>query len=112
MTNNQLVLTISDPWDFQSAYPRPLIALGEVKEDQAWLLKLVDRITYKGISFDHLVATARHSDLPLRSVNAQSDLPVNLTPVASGEQRLGTNELFSAAEKWRGWHLVGGMRMR
>jgi hypothetical protein len=72
------------------------------------MLRLARPLTYRGLTFQSVVATARHEDKPLDAITDHSFTPVNLTPIPLPE---GTPEdAFRAAAQWRGWHLIGGIR--
>jgi len=112
LIGRQAILEVSDPWEFGSEHGAgPFAASIDTASPQGLILKLASPLTYKGLIFRSVVATARHDDKPLDTITDHGFTPVNLTPIPL-HQDTSPEDAFGAAAQWRGWHLIGGIRRR
>jgi hypothetical protein len=104
----QVVVIVSDPWDFCSQHGTgPFSMAVEGASGDELLLRLANGLTYKGVVFDRMVATARHADDRLLMIANRDGVSVNLTPVPSLATSPQADDAFGRAARWRGWHLIG-----
>ena len=109
LVGRSATLEISDPWEFVTLHgPGPFAAEIPAFAERAILLRLRSRLRYRDVEFGHLVATARHVAQDLAAAMNGDVVPVNLVPVDTSRD-LAEWERSSAA--WRGWHLVGTLRL-
>lgn len=110
----RVIFGVSDPWDFGPKDGTGLwTASVKGTSHNALLLELTEPIKYKGISCNHLVATARHEDKQLSQMSEVESIPVNMTPIPTNSVKEDKPEaFFHAAVAWRGWHLIGGLGIK
>ena len=72
------------------------------------LVRLRAPCRYRDTEFTYLAATARHADTALDALSSGEAVPVNLVPLAGGADIRAWKQ---AAASWRGWHLVGTLRL-
>jgi hypothetical protein len=106
LVGRQVVMSISDPWDFCSEHGTvPFPATVESASGEELLLRLRAALAYKETVFDRLVATARHENEPLSAIGNTGTVSVNLTPVPA-EAAGQADDAFVRVARWRGWHLI------
>lgn len=114
MNNSALVgraasIEVSDPWEFVSIHGSGPFAVDiEAVDGGAMLVRLRAPYRYRDTDFSYLAATARHSNAALDALSSGMTVPVNLVPLAQGGDIRAWKQ---AASSWRGWHLVGSLRL-
>lgn len=109
-----VVFGVSDPWDFSTIYgDREFSASVLAVLQSNLLLELAEPLRYKGVEFKYVTASARHEDKCLSEISTSHAVPVNFTPAIIQEKEdVDANELFKAATAWRGWGLIGGLKLQ
>ena len=111
---SKVVFGVSDPWDFYVEHgDQEYSAIVKAASSELLLLELTVPLQYKEVVFKHLVATARHADKGLADITSAHGVPVNLIPaIIQEEADANADNLFNAAASWRGWNLIGGLRLK
>jgi hypothetical protein len=111
LVGQQVVVSVSDPWEFCSQHGTgPFTTTVRAVRPDKLLLSFAGALTYRGVVFDRVVATARHADGRLDTITSHDGVAMNLTPVSSQSSSVDAHDGFERAAQWRGWHLIATSR--
>ena len=120
VVDSEVDICISDPWEFGTEngcgpFQAVIVdmAFSEVWSHEVLFVHLSEALEYKGMTFDLLVASARHGSTDQAIVGLMrggGDMPANFLPVPiQREDGVGPMEFV---EQWRGWGLIGSIHRR
>ena len=96
-------LTISEPWEGSG---ESVLATVEAEAGGAWLLRLDEPLVGRGVSYERLVCSPRHSDSLMPVIASGSVFSCNATGIPP--ERQGSGDPFDLSW-WHGGGTLGGI---